>query len=84
MLEFILQSIPLILFGLVIIFGLYFIYYLYQVLVALMRCLTLWWQINLKKNKQEVENPVTILKIRYAKGEIKKEEYEEMKKVLEK
>ena len=73
MLEFILQSIPLILFGLVIIFGLYFIYYLYQVLVALMRCLTLWWQNNLKKKKQEVENPVTIIKIRYAKGEIKKE-----------
>ena len=83
MLEFILQSIPLILMGLVIIFGLYFIYYLYQVLVALMRCLTLWWQNNLKKKKQEVENPVKILKIRYAKGEIKKEEYEEMKKVLE-
>ena len=38
----------------------------------------------MEKKKQEVENPVTILKIRYAKGEIKKEEYEEMKKVLEK
>ena len=84
MLEFIPQFIPLILFGLVIIFGLYFIYYLYEVLVALMRCLGLWWRINMEKKKQEVENPVKILKIRYAKGEIKKEEYEEMKKVLEK
>ena len=84
MLEFIIQSIPLILFGLVIIFGLYFIYYLYQVLVALNRCLGLWWRINIKKKIQEMETPVNILKIRYANGEIKKEEYEEMKKVLEK
>ena len=38
----------------------------------------------MEKKKQEVEKPVKILKIRYVKGEIKKEEYEEMKKVLEK
>jgi len=73
-----------ILIGLVIISVLYFCYYLYQVLVALMRCLTLWWRINTEKEKQEMKNPVKILKIRYAKGEIIKEEYEEMKKVLEK
>ena len=42
-----------------------------------------YWKFNLKKKKQEVENPVKILKIRYAKGEINKEEYEEMKKTLE-
>ena len=29
------------------------------------------------------EDPLTILKKRYAKGEISKEEYEEMKKTLE-
>ena len=37
---------------------------------------------KLKKKKQEVKDTIRILKIRYARGEIKKEEYEEMKKVL--
>ena len=35
-----------------------------------------------KKKKQEIKDPLTILKIRYARGDLKKEEYEEMKKVL--
>jgi uncharacterized membrane protein len=29
------------------------------------------------------DDPLTVLKLRYAKGEINKEQYEEMKKVLE-
>jgi uncharacterized membrane protein len=28
-------------------------------------------------------DPITVLKLRYAKGEITKEEYEEMRKVIE-
>jgi len=38
----------------------------------------------LKSFKEErIEDPLKILKLRYAKGEISKEEYEEMKKTLE-
>lgn len=35
-----------------------------------------------KKKKQEIKDPLTILKVRYARGDLKKEEYEKMKKVL--
>jgi len=35
------------------------------------------------KEKPELEDPIKILKTRYAKGEISKEEYEEMKKELQ-
>jgi len=35
-----------------------------------------------EKSKNSKENPLEILKIRYAKGEISKKEYEEMKKFL--
>ena len=35
------------------------------------------------KNKHNSKNPLELLKIRFAKGEITKEQYEEMKKVLE-
>jgi len=58
--------------GGLIIARVYFIYYLSEFLVALMRSLGVWLRINTEKKKQEVENPVKILKIRYAKGEIKK------------
>lgn len=34
-------------------------------------------------NKSEREDPFHILKVRFAKGEISKEEYDEMRKVLE-
>jgi Short C-terminal domain len=34
-------------------------------------------------NNPEISNPLHILKIRFAKGEINKEEYEEMRKMLE-
>jgi hypothetical protein len=34
-------------------------------------------------NNTEISNPLHILKIRFAKGEINKEEYEEMRKTLE-
>ena len=84
MLDFLGPLIPNLMIGAVVIAGIYFIYCLFEFLGASSRSLVLWWQIYTKKNKQEVKNPVTILKIRYAKGEIKKEEYEEMKKVLEK
>lgn len=36
-----------------------------------------------KEQRKQAQHPVEILKIRYAKGEITKEEYEEMKKTLE-
>jgi len=39
--------------------------------------------INHQINKKAEENPLKVLQIRFAKGEITKEEYEEMKKVLE-
>lgn len=35
------------------------------------------------KEKQKIEDPLKVLKLRYAKGEITKEEYEEIKKTLE-
>ena len=34
-------------------------------------------------NKQKIETPLELLKLRFAKGEISKEEYAEMKQVLE-
>jgi len=34
-------------------------------------------------SKQSFEDPLKVLKLRYAKGEISKEEFEEMKKTLE-
>ncbi len=36
-----------------------------------------------RTKKQEVKDPVILLKLRYVKGEIRKEEYEEMKKAIE-
>ena len=39
--------------------------------------------INHQLNKKAEENPLKILQIRFAKGEISKPEYEEMKQVLE-
>ena len=39
--------------------------------------------INHQINKKVGENPLKLLQIRFAKGEISKEEYEEMKQVLE-
>ena len=39
---------------------------------------------NRTHKKKEVKDPATLLKLRYVKGEIKKEEYEEMKKTIEK
>jgi hypothetical protein len=39
--------------------------------------------INHQLNKKAEENPLKILQIRFAKGEISKEEYEEMKRVLD-
>jgi len=39
--------------------------------------------INHQINKKVEENPLKLLQIRFAKGEISKEEYEEMKQVLE-
>ena len=36
-----------------------------------------------KKNSSPDDNPLTILKKRFAKGEISKEEYEDMKSVLD-
>ena len=36
-----------------------------------------------EKKETEREDPIYILKIRYAKGEISKEEYDKMKKTLE-
>lgn len=71
----------LLVFGGLIIAGAYFIKYLVNLLSGFIEEML---RIHTEKKKQEVENPVKILKIRYAKGEIKKEEYEEMKKVLEK
>jgi len=50
---------------------------------------TLWEDLNhkIKKkeipSKEEVLDPLKILQLRYAKGEITKEQYEEMKKVLQ-
>jgi len=39
--------------------------------------------IRKEARSKEIEDPLKILQIRYAKGEISKEEYEEMKKILE-
>ncbi len=39
--------------------------------------------INHQINKKTEENPLKLLQLRFAKGEISKEEYEEMKQVLE-
>jgi hypothetical protein len=49
---------------------------------------TLYKEIKKHKEKETKEptpqeDPVTVLKLRYVKGEISKEEYEEMKKTLE-
>ena len=71
----------LLVFGGLIIAGAYFIKALVNALSGFIGEML---RINTEKKNQEVENPVKILKIRYAKGEISKEEYEEMKKVLEK
>ena len=73
------QIVELLVFGGFIIAGAYF-----KAFFNALSGFTEMLRINTEKKNQEVENPVKILKIRYAKGEIKKEEYEEMKKVLEK
>lgn len=38
---------------------------------------------NAKTNNAQSEDPLTVLKVRFAKGEITRQEFEEMKKMLE-
>jgi putative membrane protein len=45
--------------------------------------LLIYFIVNAQKTKDRAESPLDILKRRYAKGEITKEEYERMKKDLE-
>ena len=72
--------IVVLLLGGLIIAGIYFFGAFFDAVTAFLSEII---QINRKKREPKVEDPIKILKIRYAKGEIKKEEYEEMKKTLE-
>ena len=41
-----------------------------------------WWRNDSSSNSQGAETPIEILKKRYAKGEISREEFEQMKRDL--
>jgi len=57
--------VPILVFGGLLIDGAYFIKALFNLLSGFIEEML---RINTEKKKQEVENPVKILKIRYAKG----------------
>jgi putative membrane protein len=52
-------------------------------LIALLVVVYLLWQNTRSKTEDDKETPLEILKKRFAKGEISKEQFEEMKKDLE-
>jgi len=58
--------------------------FFYQLLIFAIFFLVVWWLIksNPSLGKKGASNPSEILKMRLAKGEISKKEYEELKKEI--
>jgi putative membrane protein len=61
-------------------FGMHFIWWIIWIFLLIWIFATPY---NIPYQRSAKETPLTILKKRYAKGEITKEQYEEAKKVLE-
>ena len=60
-------------------FGLHWIWWIIITVIAVLIFFDL---IPFQKNKEDQDDPIRILKNRYARGEIEREEFEERKRIL--